>query len=254
MAKQLQKFCNFIPKLAQILKHLPMKHIVTLLVIALGMTGLAQTKNFIDQPYLETTARVDTLVAPDQIYLSIFISEKEDKNKISLETKERKMAQVLERLGINTEKQLKLNYLNSYNKNYFLRGKNILKTKTYTLEVYDALTAGKVLIGLEKEEISNVSLLKKTYSKLDALKISLKSKAILKARQQALALTKPLGQKLGKAIYINDGFFQDDTFYVSNRNLAYSPAVEMMDAEEPIDIEFSKIKVESEVSVRFAID
>ena len=231
-----------------------MKKTLILLLIAYCSTGFAQSKNFIDQPYLETTARVDTLVAPDQIYLSIFISEKEDKNRISLETKERKMAQVFERLGITIDKQLKLNYLNSYNKNYFLRGKNILKTKTYTLEVYDALTAGKVLIGLEKEGISNVHLLKKSYSKLEHLKINLKSKAIKKAQKQALALTQPLGQRLGKAIYINDGFFQDDTFYVSNRNLAYSPAAEMMDSEEPIDIEFSKIKVGSEVSVRFAID
>lgn len=231
-----------------------MKKHVFVLIISFCMTGFAQTKNFIDQPYLETKARVDTLVAPDLIYLSIFISEQEDKNRISLESKERKMAQVLEGLGINIDQQLKLNYLNSYNKNYFLRGKNILKTKTYTLEVHDALTAGKVLLALEKEGISNVHLIKKSYSKLDDLKRNLKSKAILIAQQQALALVQPLGQRLGKAIYINDGFFQDDTFYISNRNLAYSASAEIMRAEEPIDIEFSKIKVESEVSVRFAID
>jgi hypothetical protein len=30
-----------------------------------------QTKNFIDQPYVETTAKVDTLIKPDVIYLDI---------------------------------------------------------------------------------------------------------------------------------------------------------------------------------------
>lgn len=230
-----------------------MKKNVILPFLALCITSFSQTKNFIDQAYLETTAQVDTLVSPDQIYLSIFISEEEDKNRVSLETKEKKMSKILESLDINIKKQLNLNYLNSYNKNYFLRGKNVLKSKSYTLELYDAMTAGKVLIGLEKEGISNVHLIKKSYSKLDALKNTLKSKAVLKARKQALALTQPLGQNLGKAIYINDGFFQDDIFY-SNRNLAYSPATEMMDYEEPLDIEFSKIKIESKVSVRFAID
>lgn len=31
-----------------------------------------QTKNFIDQPYVETTAKVDTLIKPDVIYLDIW--------------------------------------------------------------------------------------------------------------------------------------------------------------------------------------
>ena len=41
--------------------------------------SFGQTKNFLDKPYLETIAKVDSLVKPDRIYLSIFISEKEDK-------------------------------------------------------------------------------------------------------------------------------------------------------------------------------
>tara|TARA_A100001011_G_scaffold226850_1_gene234956 strand:+ start:1437 stop:1673 length:237 start_codon:yes stop_codon:yes gene_type:complete len=44
-----------------------------------------QTKNFIDQPYLETTAKVDTLIKPDIIYLGILIREKDERNKISVE-------------------------------------------------------------------------------------------------------------------------------------------------------------------------
>lgn len=31
-----------------------------------------QTKNFIDQPCVETTAKVDTLIKPDVIYLDIW--------------------------------------------------------------------------------------------------------------------------------------------------------------------------------------
>ena len=50
-----------------------MKKIVLLLTLTFCGVNFAQTKNFIDQPYLETTAKVDTLVTPDQIYLSIYI-------------------------------------------------------------------------------------------------------------------------------------------------------------------------------------
>ncbi|MDA8572476.1 hypothetical protein N9K85_04155 [Flavobacteriaceae bacterium] len=136
-----------------------MKKIAFLLIITLCGASFAQTKNFIDQPYLETTAKVDTLVTPDQIYLSIYIHEGEDRNKTSLEKQERKMAVVLENLGIDLQEQLKLDNLASNYKKYFLKRKNVLKSKSYNLEVFDAMTAGNVLIGLEAEGISNVSLI-----------------------------------------------------------------------------------------------
>ena len=63
-----------------------MKKITYLLLFAIiSNTAFAQSRNFIDQPYLETTVKVDTLVVPDQIFMSIYINEGEDRNKISLE-------------------------------------------------------------------------------------------------------------------------------------------------------------------------
>lgn len=229
-----------------------MKKTFYLLSFLICSLAFGQTKNFIDQPYLETTAKVDSLVTPDQIYLSIYIHEGEDRNRTSLEKQERTMANVLENLGIDLKKQLKVDNLASNYKKYFLKRKNVLKSKSYTLEVYDAMTAGKVLIGLESEGISNVRLIKTAYSKIETLKLELKSKAILKAQQQAKALTTPLNQQLGKAIYINDKFYSRP--YYNNMNMMARAEYAMDEAlETPIDIEFSKIKVESEISVRFII-
>ena len=229
-----------------------MKKTFYLLSFFICSLAFGQAKNFIDQPYLETTAKVDSLVTPDQIYLSIYIHEGEDRNRTSLEKQERTMANVLENLGIDLKKQLKVDNLASNYKKYFLKRKNILKSKSYTLEVYDAMTAGKVLIGLESEGISNVRLIKTAYSKIETLKLELKSKAILKAQQQAKALTTPLNQQLGKAIYINDKFYSRP--YYNNMNMMARAEYAMDEAlETPIDIEFSKIKVESEISVRFII-
>jgi len=229
-----------------------MKKTFYLLSFLICSLAFGQTKNFIDQPYLETTAKVDSLVTPDQIYLSIYIHEGEDRNRTSLEKQERTMANVLENLGIDLKKQLKVDNLASNYKKYFLKRKNVLKSKSYTLEVYDAMTAGKVLIGLESEGISNVRLIKTAYSKIETLKLELKSKAILKAQQQAKALTTTLNQQLGKAIYINDKFYSRP--YYNNMNMMARAEYAMDEAlETPIDIEFSKIKVESEISVRFII-
>lgn len=182
-----------------------MKKITYLLLFAIiSNTAFAQSRNFIDKPYLETTVKVDTLVVPDQILMSIYINEGEDRNKISLEKQEKKIAVVLEGLGIDLKKQLKLQDLSSDFKNYFLKRKNVLKSKVYRLEVFDAVTAGQVLIALEAKGISNVQLIKTAYSKIKQLQIQIKSKAILKAKKVEEALTTPLNQTLGKAIYIRD--------------------------------------------------
>ena len=129
----------------------------------------AQTKNFIDQPYLETSARVDTLVTPDRIYLKITLQESDTKGRTSLEKLEQRMGNQFEGLGIDLEKQLTVSDLSSNFGKYFLRKQEVLKEKTFTLLLYDAPTAGRVLYELEGIGISNVRLQKTEYAHMDAL-------------------------------------------------------------------------------------
>lgn len=225
-----------------------------LLLTLLTFKTYSQTKNFIDKPYLETTAAVDTLVVPDRIYLSILISEADTKGKISVEELENRMNAKLIALGIDTQKQLSLTDAASNFKNYFLRGKDVLKNKSYTLLVYDAVTAGKVIMGLESIDISNIQLSKTEYSKMEALKLQLKQEAVVKAKLQGETILKPLNQNLGKAIYISD---MNYNVYRSN-NLdevvitGYAKGKE--EQYEPINIEFEKIRIESRINITFAID
>ena len=57
------------------------KTILTIALLTQSFIGWSQTKNFIDQAYVETNAQVDTLVIPDRIYLNILILEKDTKRK-----------------------------------------------------------------------------------------------------------------------------------------------------------------------------
>ena len=230
------------------------KLVLRSLVIFLLITSLksyGQNKNFIDQPYLETTARVDTLVTPDRIYLSIRITEADTKGKISVEKLENKMADKLKTLGIDTGKQLTLSDLASNFKTYFLRKADVQKDKEYSLLVYDAVTAGKVILGLESIGISNVKLTKTEYTKLENLKIILRQLAVKAAKKQGEAMVFPLDQKLGSALYISDL-----NTGIQNRYQAMVGEVQVFkdgDTDQPIEIEFEKIKVESTVNVKFAI-
>jgi len=234
-----------------------MKKIVLLLPLLFITKNFSQTKNFIDLPYIETSAKVDTLVTPDRIFLTILITEKDTKNRTSVEELESKMNLKLKSLGIITEKQLTLNDLTSNYKKYFLKQQDILKTKSYSLVVYDAKTASKVIAALEEEEISNVSLEKTEYSKTEQLLLLLKEKAVFKAKNTAVALTKPLNQKVGNAIYISDS-----NSSVSNMLSGRVPGVQIrgfasMNAEsnyDPIDIAFDKIKIETQINVNFKLE
>jgi uncharacterized protein YggE len=234
-----------------------MKKLGLLLIIAiLSLQGYSQEKNFIDQPYLETTAIVDTLVVPDRIYLSILITEKDTRGRTSVEELENRLNTKLIGLGIDTKKQLTLSDVTSNFKTYFLKGTDVLKNKAYTLLVYDAETAGKVIVGLESIEISNVFLTKTEYSKLEELKIDLKQKAVLKAKKQAESMLKPLNQIVGKALYISDlnsnitNALQGRVAGIQIRGYSSYKAEEY----KPIDIEFEKIKIESAVTIKFGIE
>jgi hypothetical protein len=233
-----------------------MKKITLLFLIIISVKSFSQTKNFIDLPYIETSSKVDTLVVPDKIYLNIMITEKDTKGKISVEQQENKMNDKLKSLGIVTEKQLTLNDLSSNYKKYFLKQQDIQKSKNYTLTVYNAKVAGKVIIALEEIEISNVTLEKTEYSKVEEMILTLKSKAILKAKNQAIAMTKPINQKVGTAIYISD--YNNISNMLSGRvagiQIRGMASLKEEDNFETINIEFEKIKIETEVKATFKLE
>ena len=227
--------------------------LLAFLFVSTMLSGRSQTKNFIDQPFIEVSAKVDTLITPDRIYLSIQITEADTKGKVSLEQSENNMANALTSLNIDLKKQLTLLDVSSNFKKYFLKSKDVLKSKSYVLVVYDAMTAGKVMVSLEKDNISNVSINKLEHSRIEDLKLELKSKAVTKAFKNATALVKPLNQKVGNALYISDAS--------SYSNYAYSKSSSIrirgnnsLEEYAPIDIDFEKIKIESQVNIKFKLE
>ena len=230
---------------------------LALLVFIVSLTSSSllnsQTKNFIDQAYLETTAKADTLVIPDRIYLDIILKESDSKNRISVEELEHKMVQQLTALGIVLDEQLSLKDASTDFNRYFLKGQEIEKRKQFQLLVYDGLTVGRIIQSLEAIGISNITLTKLEYSQMEALELALKSQAILKAKAQAEALVSPLGQKVTQALHIVD------RNYLNNRNLQYDLAEAEMrkvrnEGFEAIALNFHKIHVISEVSVKFKLE
>lgn len=216
-------------------------------------------KNFLDQPYIEVGASVDTLVVPDRIYVSITLNEADSKNKKSVEEQEKQLETILKQLKINTDKDLSVLDYSSNFKKYFLRGQNILKTKRYSLLVRDAYTLGNVIISLEEAGISNTEVEKVEYSKSKELLLELKSEAVKKSRITADKLVKPLNQKAGKALYISDTNYGgiEDYEYVTVRNIALQEMDykrESASEEFLRKLDFQKIKFSTTVYVKYQLD
>ena len=224
-----------------------------ILFVVFGLNSVAQTKNFIDKAYLETTAEVDTLVMPDRVYMSIFVSEKDAKTPIS--ELEIKMVDAFKRIGIDTDKQFKVDDMFSSHKRYFFKIiKQIKIYKSYSLLVYDAKTVWNVMYELQKLGISTVSITKLEYPNKDEIQLQLKQKAIKKAVMKAKSMLAPLNQKLGKAIYITDIFkdyskeFLDGPLTIRGSVSGISNSIKYTP-----DFDFKKIKFSSKVLVKFEI-
>jgi uncharacterized protein YggE len=220
------------------------KCLLTIILLTITTLSFGQ-KNFIDQPFVETTAKADTLVVPDKIYISVNLNESDSKNKKSVEEQEIQLETTLK----------KLNFSSNF-KSYFLKSQNVIKSKMYTLIVKNAVTAGKVLAELESVGISNVTIERTEYSKGEELLLELKSKAVVKSKLTAERLAKPLNQKIGKALFISD----ENTISNSLQGKAAGIQIRGMSsiygsrATEPIYTEFQKIKFEVQINVKYVLE
>jgi hypothetical protein len=235
-----------------------MKKSFLIFVMFFAWNLFSAQKNFLDQPYIEVSASVDTLVVPDRIYVSITLNEADSKNKKSVEEQEKQLETILKKLKINTDKDLSVLGYSSDFKKYFLKGQNILKTKKYSLLVRDAYTLGNVIISLEEAGISNTEVERVEYSKSEELLLDLKSEAVKKTRITADKLVKPLNQKVGKALHIYANGSQDmygEELMVFQRGGVPGGASKIYASEEFLrKLDFQKIKFSTTVYVKYQLD
>lgn len=227
--------------------------IIYLLTITIIMNS--QSKNFIDLPHIEVSGHADTFVTPDMIFIKITLSEKDTKGKMSLDELEKRMVLSLQSLEIDVEKNLKISDILSNYRTHLIKKKDIILTKEYILKVKNAETASKVFILLEDLDISNTSVYKLDHSEIDNIKNLCRTKAVIDAHKKAIALTSPLSQTIGNAIFISDldmipmNPFEGVVAGINVQN--YRPR-EASKVEVP-KIEFEKIKVSSDVRVTFIL-
>jgi uncharacterized protein len=233
-----------------------MKHLILGFLLAIPLTIFSQSsgKNFIDQNFIEVTGRAEMDIIPDMIYIKIILSDKDNKNKQSLEDIEKSMINKLKEIGIDISKDLSVKNFVSNFKQYWISKSDIILTKEYQLVVHDTKALQDVFFELQKMGISNVSIEKLDHSKIEQYRKEVKVNAIKAAKEKAEALTLSINQTIGKAIFIQE--LDNQNFHnMAQKNMASNSLIreESSGNSAQPDMEFEKINLQYSILVRFEL-
>jgi uncharacterized protein YggE len=230
-----------------------MKKIIFLLCVACaGFAASSQNKNWIDLPYVEVTGKAELEVVPNEIYVSITISEQDNKAKKSVEQLEREMKTALQAIGVNVEKDLRVKDIDSDFKKYWYKSNQIYTSKNYQLLVHNATELGKSFQTIEALGISNISIERVSHSDIQKYRREVKVNAAKDAKQKASDLLQAVGQSVGGCLHLQE--IEQPSIRPLMRANTLSKSVSFAaDAMPEPELEFEKIKIEYAVLAKFAI-
>lgn len=232
-----------------------MKQIILLTAVALLAipSNAQESASKYDASYVQVWGQAEKEITPDEFYLSITINEKDSKGKISIETQEQSMLAALKKMGVDTQKQLRVVNLSS---EYFKKG-NTLAWKQFQLKLNAPEQVAQVFSALNDLGISNVSMEKVTHSQLDQYKNDVRVEAMRNAKANAQTLAEAIGQKAGKCFYIYDSN-NDVTPYYGNVFMARSVSMKAEDAagvtDEAAQLDFKTIKLKYSIQAKFVLE
>ncbi len=218
-------------------------------ILAMCTLSTFAEKNFIDQNYIEVTARAEKEIAPDEIYLRIVLDESNYKNQ-SLAELEKKLVAALEKSGVVVDKQLRIKDLSSDFTKKFLR-KKATTVQEYSLLITETTTLMRVFHNLDAAGFSDFEIEKLDHSEIEDLRREVTIEAMKNATLKASDLAQAVGQTAGRALYIyeNEGNSYAPRY---NKVMLMSAESATMDTSMPA-LEFEAMKITSSVTVRFEL-
>jgi uncharacterized protein YggE len=208
-------------------------------------------KNFIDQNFIEVTGTSEMEIIPDEIQITISVSEKDFKTKQAFDDYEKQVLAKFKEIGISVENDFSIMNMNSNLKVSVLGSDKIYFTKKYMVVVHNTETANKVFNEMEKIGVNNITITKYDHSEIEKYRLDVKTDAIKAAKVKAEKLTTAIGQSIGKALYINE---VNHVVYQPNYygNSMYLDA-NQMEYDKVEKVNFQKIKLSYSILVRFEL-
>ena len=155
-------------------------------------------------PYIEVTGSAEMEIIPDEIYITVVVTERYDgKNKITIEKLESDMFAALKNIGIDP-KNISLSDAES-NFNYrFLKSDDALLSRSYTILTSDAATVIKVYDAMGAIKATDVFISKVSHSKIEEYRMETKVNATKAAKDKATKMVTAIGETIGSPILLQE--------------------------------------------------
>lgn len=227
------------------------KTLLLMAVVLVALTASAQQSD----PFpscIEVSGTAEKELSPNEIYLAITINERDSKGKISVDEQQHEMLDVLKKLGVKPDEQLRMIDLTS---SYFKRG-NALARAQYELRLSSAVEVARVWRALDELGISEVTVSRATHTDLERYKSEVRADAIRAARNNARTLAEAIDQKAGRCFFIADYSTPAVRTYAANiksraADLDFDAFEESVEAE---NLEFQQIKLQHTVRAKFVLE
>lgn len=229
-----------------------MKRVILLFAAVLMALGVQAQSEQAFPSFVEVSSSAYREVAPNLVYLSITINERESKGRITVEEQERDMVAALKELGINTKTALRVSDLSSSQ----LKRSQAVKTKSYQLKMTDVALVGSVYIALNEIGITTINIENVINTNKDSIEDELRVEAMRNARANAKLMAEAIDQTIGKAFYIHTYDVSVSTVRNEMDGVVVTAfgATKRADAPEPVITELRKIRISVQVRAKFVLE
>lgn len=231
----------------------------TLLIFAVlfySITHSAQVNDpsLNNRRFIEVTGTSESEITPDELYITITLLERNEKNeKLNIEKQEKELKENIKDLGIDLS-NLTLSSADADYRRMRMFRKDVAVSKSYILKVNSADMLGKVYERLDKINVQDAYISRYTHSKILDYQKENRIKAVKAAKEKVDYLLGALGQQAGPPIQImeSDNYVQDGANPYMMRMAKNVAMMEDAGAGES-EISFKKIKIRNSFMVKYEI-
>jgi uncharacterized protein YggE len=236
-----------------------MKKIISVLLctFALALVAAAQDK---PQPrIIEVSGSAERWITPDVFTFKITLAERlENKQKITIEQQEAALRNELVKLGVDPAKDLTVFDISS---TYFRQKKvrDVLGTKDYRLKLRDLNKIASLQDLADRLNVSRLDLIDTESSEITRHRQETKIEAIKAAKSKADYLLSAIGERTGKAVFVQEGaedtprpVYSNYSANITSNSLSRG-LVSSADSSDD-SLSFSQIKIRFVILARFEIE
>ncbi len=237
----------------------------TLMALSLSAQGTEPLTNISNsaqqepdkESYIEVRGTAKMKVEPNEIEIRIILRQEGVNEKVPVDRQQTNLVRDLTAAGIPANERLRIDNVSNTLKEAFLRRDEVRTTKQLTLILHNTTELAKAFAILNQLGISDASVTKATRNDFEEIKQELRAKAIENARAMADTLAAAIGQKAGRAFYINDNGYMSGEGGVSTRVMTLMKANNMEYAAdravpaEDNELEFNKMELEYSINAKF---